>query len=179
MISTRISSARHPLAAAWWQLYESAFPASERRDAAQHAAALRHPAFHCLHLADDRGMVGLLGYWLWDSLCYVEHFAVVPERRGQGLGHRVLAQIPQPVILEIEPVVDETTSRRLAFYKSCGYQQLPQPHVQLAYQAEQPNVPLVLLSCPALDATAVARFEELYASGPMSFRTHVTGFARA
>lgn len=167
---TRIQSAAQPQAQEWWQLYEAAFPACERRSAAQHAAALGEPAFYCLHLADAAGFVGLLSYWQWEGLCYVEHLAIAPSRRGQGLGHRVLQLLPQPFILEIEPVVDALTARRLAFYESCDLVRLPQPHVQLAYQAGQPDVPLWLLSLPIMGEAEVARFEELYLAGPMRYR---------
>lgn len=167
---TRIQSAAQPQVQEWWWLYEAAFPACERRSAAQHAAALGDSAFHCLHLANETGFVGLLSYWQWAGLCYIEHLAIAPERRGQGLGHRVLQLLPQPFILEIEPVVDAPTARRLSFYESCGLVRLPQPHVQLSYQAGQPDVPLWLLSLPALGETEVARFEELYLAGPMRYR---------
>ncbi len=171
MLTTRLTSMQGKAAREWWQLYEGAFPACERRCAAQHAAALADPAFHCLHLADEHGcFCGLLSYWFLDSLCYVEHLAIVPELRGQGLGHQALAQLPGPLILEVEPVVDATTARRLAFYESCGLSRLPQHHVQLAYQTGQPDVPLWLLSRPVLDAAAVARFEESYTAGPMRYR---------
>ena len=170
MLVTRINSPQHPLASEWWELYESAFPATERRGCAQHAAALQEPAFHCLHLADETGFAGLLGYWQWDSLIYVEHLAIVSGRRGQGLGHRALALLEFPAILEIEPVVDSTTARRLAFYESCGFVRLPQPHVQLAYQQGLPDVPLWLLSRPVMDAATVAAFEEFFLAGPMRYR---------
>ena len=170
MLCTRILSPLHPLAAEWWQLYELAFPACERRGAAQHAAALQDSAFHCLHLADDAGFAGLLGYWLWDGLCFVEHLAITPHRRGQGLGHRALELVPAPAILEIEPVVDAVTARRLAFYESCGFQRLLQPHTQLAYQAGQSDIPLWLLSRPGVEAHVVAEFEQLYQAYPMRYR---------
>lgn len=170
MQSTRICTPQHLQMAEWWRLYESAFPASERRGSAMHAAALGDEAFHCLHLADESGFVGILSYWQWPEVCFVEHLAIVAERRGQGLGRRALSLLPQPFILEIEPVVDAATARRLAFYESCGLVRLPQPHVQLAYQTGQPDVPLWLLSRPLMGAPEVARFEQLYHSGPMRYR---------
>lgn len=170
MTLTRLHSPEHPLAGEWWTLYESAFPASERRGAEQHAAAMQDAAFHCLHLADAQGFVGLLCYWQWDKLCYVEHLAIVPGRRGQGLGHLALQHVPAPTVLEIEPVVDAQTARRLRFYESCGFVRLPQPHVQLAFQTGQPDVPLWLLSRPAMSAQMVAGFERLFHAGPMRYR---------
>ena len=166
----RICSPQHPLAGEWWQLYEAAFPASERRGRGQHAAALADGAFHCLHLADAAGVVGILSYWLWPGLCYVEHLAIVESRRGQGFGHRVLELLPKPFILEIEPAVDAVTARRLSFYESAGLARLPQPHVQLAYQAGLPDVPLWLLSKPVLGVAEVECFERLYHAGPMRYR---------
>lgn len=167
---TRISDIQHPLAEEWWNLYESAFPVCERRGTALHTAALADPAFHCLHISDAIGFVGLLSYWQWSDLCYVEHFAIAESRRGQGLGHRVLKLLPEPFILEIEPVENEITARRLAFYESCGMVRLSQQHVQLAYQRGMPDIPLWLLSRPALDAVAVQRFELLFLAGPMQYR---------
>lgn len=167
---TRILSPQHPLAGEWWQLYKAAFPACERRGRVQHAAALQDAVFHCMHLADEAGFAGILSYWQWPGLCYVEHLSIAESRRGQGLGHQALELLPLPCILEIEPVVDAATARRLAFYESAGLVRLPQPHVQLAYQAGQPEVPLWLLSKPALCEAEVARFEQLYHAGPMRYR---------
>ena len=167
---TRILSPQHPLAGEWWQLYKAAFPTSERRGGAQHAAALQDAAFHCLHLADEAGLAGIRSYWQWTGLCYVEHLAIAESRRGQRLGHQALELLPLPCILEIEPVVDASTARRLAFYESAGLVRLPQPHVQLAYQAGQPDVPLWLLSKPALGEAEVVRFKQLYHAGPMRYR---------
>lgn len=167
---TRLNTPQHPLAGEWWQLYENAFPACERRGAEQHAEAMQDAAFHCLHLTDAQGFVGILSYWQWENLCYVEHLAIIPERRGQGLGHQVLEHVPAPAILEIEPVVDAATARRLSFYESCGFTRLPQPHVQLAYQSGQPDVPLWLLSRPGMNEQQVAEFETLFLSAPMRYR---------
>ncbi len=170
MRGIRITSPEHLLDSGWWALYESAFPATERRGWKQHAAAMQDAAFHCLLLSDDAGFAGLLTFWQWESLTYVEHFAIVPSRRGLGLGHQALQLVPLPAVLEIEPVVNTITARRLSFYESCGYVRLPQVHVQLAYQSGQPDVALWLLSRPALSAAEVEEFEQLFHGGPMRYR---------
>ena len=150
LVVTLIDSTHHPLFKEWWALYESSFPPCERRGLEMHADALRDSLFRCLHLADAGGFAGLLSYWQLEELTYVEHFAIVPERRGCGLGHAALGLVPPPVVLEIELVVDNNTARRLAFYESCSFVRLEQPHVQLAYQAGESDVSLLLLSKPLL-----------------------------
>ncbi len=166
------TSGTTPSAAAW-QLYESAFPRCERRSAPAHLAAVSSEAvFHAdeLYLRDDGDFAGILYYWLWPgySLCFVEHLAVQPELRGQGVGHaalELLRGLADCVLLEIEPVVDEQTARRLSFYRSAGFEPLPYEHVQLPYHAGDAPVPMVLLSrCmsgTAASAEQVALLEKL------------------
>lgn len=167
---TRITHTGHPLAGGWWKLYESAFPETERRALAQHASALKDASFHCLHLSDSQGFVGILSYWRWGKLNYVEHLAIASERRGQGLGHAALSMVSSPCILEIEPVIDAATARRLSFYESCGFTRLPHPHMQLAYQHGLPAVELWLLAKPVFTNQEVEEFESLYHAGPMRYR---------
>ena len=166
----QITCTQHPLAAEWWQLYEEAFPVTERRAQPQHAAALQSPAFHCIHLSDENGFAGIMAYWKWEKMIYLEHLAICAMRRNQGLGHQALKLLQGDVIVEIEPANDSESVRRLAFYESCGFYCLPQPHVQLAYQTGQPDVPLWLLSRPAFNAEQVGLFEKLYHDGPMQYR---------
>ena len=156
--------------AEWWQLYETAFPVTERRSMAQHASALTNPDYHCIYLADAYGFVGIMAYWQWQDTIYLEHLAITPERRGQGLGHQALELLQGRVVVEIEPAVDSDSVRRLAFYESCGFFCLSHPHIQLAYQAGLPDISLWLLSRPQLNEAEVLAFETLYHMGPMQYR---------
>ena len=160
----------HPLFAEWWELYEAAFPVTERRSVYLHAKALEAPAFRCLYLEDSAGFAGIMAYWQWQNMMFLEHLAIVAARRGQGLGHQALSMLQGRVMLEIEPVVDVQTARRLAFYESCGFSRLPHPHVQLPYQAGQPDIPLWLLSRPRVSDAEVQAFEREYLLGPMQYR---------
>ncbi len=158
-----------------WGLYCSAFPLAERRDVCLHAAAMAQvPEFVCLHLSDDAGFIGLLFYWIFPHCVYIEHLAISEGRRGQGWGSRVLALVRQhalPVMLEIEPVCDTVTARRLAFYEHCGYYRLPYEHYQLPYRCRESPLRLELLSYPiAADVGLLALFEAAYAAGPMHYR---------
>lgn len=148
-----------------WALCESAFPRSERRSWAQHRRAMAaEPGFECVQVSRGGRVVALVFYWELQHGLFVEHLAVAPECRGQGIGRAVLQwlqQKGQPIILEIEPVVDSLTRRRLSFYSAAGFSELPYEHVQLPYHADSAAVPLRLLSWPiAMTENQVIIFEQ-------------------
>lgn len=134
-------------------LYAESFPLCERRAAAHHRAiAAAEPDFYPMELYHATGVfVGILYYWYWPqhSLLFVEHLAIDPFFRGRGYGHAALRHLHGMnacIILEIEPVADAATARRLAFYESAGFVRLPFEHVQLPYHEGWAPVPLELLS---------------------------------
>lgn len=122
------------------------------------------------------GVLGLLFLWEKPDYVFVEHLAIHPACRGLGLGHRAMELLhayagDRPVILEIEPVVDEVTARRCRFYRDCGYHCLPYRHEQPPFHRGGAPVSLVLMSYPSvLDAAVVAAFECYYLDCVMRYR---------
>ncbi len=159
----RLQSAADPLFAESWALYEAAFPEVERRSPACHVAAMADAAFHCMRLEQGGAFAGIAFYWKAPQFIYLEHLAIAPARRGQGLGHRALELVcgqGLPVILEIEPVVDEATARRWRFYRSAGFHRLPFHHLQPLYHHGDEPMRLELLSFShAMSADDVAVYE--------------------
>ncbi len=160
----RLRRAEDTSFAACWELYEASFPPEERRTLPCHGAAMAGAGdFRCLCFHDAAGLAGIAFCWQAAAFLYVEHLAIVPERRGQGLGHRLLDYLAGrglPLILEIEPVVDAATERRWHFYRSAGFHRLPFAHLQPIYRHGDSPLPLELLSFPhAMSATEVAAFE--------------------
>ncbi len=158
-----LSSVDDPLFAECWELYEASFPPVERRTLACQQAAMGDPAFRCLRLSVQGALAGIAFYWQTQSFLYVEHLAIHPARRGQGLGHKALELLcgqGLPLILEIEPVVDAATERRWRFYRSAGFHQLPYHHLQPVYRRGDAPLQLTLLSYPhAMTADEVADYE--------------------
>ncbi len=160
----RLLSVDDPLFAECWALYEAAFPAEERRTlACQRAAMAQAGNFRCLRLAQGGAFAGIAFYWQTAAFIYVEHLAINPQRRGQGLGHLALEFLcgqGLPVILEIEPVEDAVTGRRWRFYRSAGFHQLPFLHLQPVYRRGDAPMQLTLLSYPrAMSEAEVAVYE--------------------
>lgn len=136
------------------RLYESAFPECERRPT---EAWLRlmddEPAFHAMLIGTESIFAGILTYWEMPGFVYVEHFAVVPEARGGGIGQYMMQQFRQAfprVVLEAEPPTDELTQRRIAFYRRCGFEMSERPYLQPPYRWGEQPVPLVLMSTDAV-----------------------------
>lgn len=108
-------------------LYESAFPPDERRDFAQVEQLLaQNPYFkiRVIFEMNSSAFAAFLSYWNFGSFAYIEHLAVMPDMRGNGLGHKIMndffASVGNRVLLEVEPPIDTITRKRVAFYESLG-----------------------------------------------------------
>lgn len=137
-------------------LYTEAFPADERRAfQAVKELLVTTPAFHLTGIRADGRPAGLLSYWKWDDLAYVEHFAVDAGCRGGGLGagalNRLLSQLDIPVVLEVEPPVDELSRRRIGFYERLGFRLWSCPYVQPPYDKDRNPLDLLLMTYGNLD----------------------------
>ena len=121
---------------AYRALYESSFPASERKELDYMLSGPNASAYDVLVIStpdcDVAGMVILVSH---GGLCMLDYFAITPHLRGQGIGRAVLPLIRErckgKFFLEIEtpaPLCDprdicenpEHRVRRKAFYASAG-----------------------------------------------------------
>ena len=86
-----IGSRHDALWAEVWALYEASFPACERWNGDDYDRAFADPLFEAAAIRFDGAFAGLLFHWKGDGFHYVEHLAVSPRLRGQGVGSRALA----------------------------------------------------------------------------------------
>ena len=146
------------------ELFEEAFPEQERppfsiirqRDAGK---------FHFLVADNGDDPVGILTYWTFEDLVYVEHFAIAEELRNQGLGKAVflnfLSQQTEQVVLEVELPNTEEADHRVEFYASMGFFSNPQPYIQPAYREGGVEVPMLIMSKYELDDDEFAEIQRL------------------
>ena len=136
-----------------WELYEDSFPIAERRKVDDHLRACNDERFFPLSAWEGQQLIGLMFFWEWDSYRYLEHLAVNPELRGQGHGSQLLKYLrdsEHTIILEIDPLSNELSVRRLQFYERSGYTLTPYRFVHLPYRLDGNEQELLILSYPKM-----------------------------
>lgn len=148
----RLTAADQPGFERAYELYQASFPDYERRPLEDQQAILCRPEYHFQVIREGGMFAGILLYWEAEDFVFVEHLAVNPELRGRKLGSQVLNRLlaeGKPVILEIDPPVDEISLRRQRFYHRLGFHTNPWPHVQLPYHPRHTEHALVVMSSPS------------------------------
>ena len=133
-------------------LYEISFPPHEQRRAASQAAVMERGEYAFYLIFDGDTMVGILLCWEAARFIYVEHFCISPALRNRKYGQRALELLHRqgkPVILEIDPPVDEVSAHRKAFYERAGYCANDFEHIHPPYLRGRAGHRLVVMSRPA------------------------------
>jgi ribosomal protein S18 acetylase RimI-like enzyme len=131
------------------QLYMTAFPPKERREWQVLAGMIgKVPEMHMQVILDRDQPIGFITSWKLSDWCFIEHFAIAPESRGQKFGEEVILDFLKgyKVILEVEPPVSEDALRRIRFYEHAGMECLPIPYLQPSYRVGAEPYQMVLMS---------------------------------
>ena len=125
---------------AYETLYESSFPAAERKDLDYMLTGDRSAAYEVLVVSTpDTPVAGMVINVTHGELTMLDYLAISPDLRGQGLGHAVLPMVrdrvkaqngghffleietPPPLCIPRDPCANaEQRVRRKAFYASAG-----------------------------------------------------------
>lgn len=132
------------------ELYHSAFPEKERREFSDLEKLLSEDVCFIYSInTENSGYAGFCICWDLGVFAFVENFAVNPELRGLGIGEKTLSLLKtthkKTILLETEPPVDETTTRRVHFYQRNGFRMLHRFYVQPSYGIHKPEVELKLM----------------------------------
>jgi len=136
---------------AFYDFYFTSFPIHEQRNEQQQIYAFGQEAYHLDCCILDDKVAGFIAYWDFNDLIYIEHLAVNPEMRGKNIGTGMLSEFikkDKPVILEIDPLVDEVSRKRLQFYQRLGFVMNNYVHHHPAYDKQYPPHELIVLSVP-------------------------------
>ncbi len=138
------------------EIYNYSFPLFEKRALHDQIEALNDEKYHFEVIQNDNSeIIGLLLTWQTEDFIYIEHFAILQSARGQNLGSKVLEKLKAakniPIILEIDPAVDEISIRRKNFYERLGFVMTKFAYTQLAYKENDEKCTLNVLSYPMID----------------------------
>ncbi len=145
----RVTSNQDVLYAEGIALYERSFITAERRDADEQRRIMQESDYHFDAIVESDGLCGVVLYWESDDFIYLEHLAILESLRGKSIGTQALEYLKSKgkmIIIEIEPVVDEMTARRRAFYERNGFFVTSHHHIQVKYRFEDSEVELWILS---------------------------------
>lgn len=149
-------------------LYCESFPSTERRnwktneDAQLWIAAHKDCRIYLIYYKSI--FAGFLNCWNLHTssgeILYIEHFAVSPSQRGNGLGaaalQTIMADSKTSIILEVEPPTDELTRRRIAFYERNGLKlHSALPYLQPPYFPGNQPIILKIMSSPELGQSEI------------------------
>ena len=134
----------------YYNLLQDDFCFEERKAKQDELKALSNKYYKPCFIYDDEKLVGYFCYWEFEDFMYVEHFAILKELRGSGIGTKFfkwfLPTINKPFILEVEDPVDEDTIRRVNFYKNSGFVLNNYEYYQPSYHDGSDSVPMKIVS---------------------------------
>ena len=135
-----------------WALYTDAFPEEERRLINSQSRIMTHDNYHFDLIFRDDYFLGILLWWEFDDLRYIEHFATLPHYRGKGYGQSILTEFikrdSKLIILELELPDTAINKRRIQFYKRLGFHLSDHFYQQPPYRKNGLPIQLLLMSHP-------------------------------
>lgn len=169
----RIKSNKDQHFAEFWDIYSTSFPLTERRVSNQQTEVFKKQEYQVDIYLSDNHVVGFIAFWTTTDFIYIEHLAIAPEVRSMGFGSAILKPFierePIPVILEIEPIINDLTRRRLKFYESLGFVQNEHLHYQPPYHTSDQPLHLVILTYPnQIDENIYRQFAQFQKNTVMS-----------
>mgnify|MGYP001028533630 CR=1 FL=1 len=132
------------------EIYTISFPVYEQRNPKQQKEAFSDSRYHLIAKIEEEKFISFIAYWEFENYIYIEHLAVNPELRGQNKGSELLKDfadiMSKTIILEIDPLTDEISRKRLVFYEKLGYKTNPYKHFHPPYDKSYTPHQLVVLS---------------------------------
>ena len=133
-----------------FEIMEKSFPVDERRPYREQKELFNNSCYK-VYVKKEKGVViAFVAVWDFENFLFIEHFAVNPEFRNNGIGGKLLGDVislyDKAVCLEVEPPEDELTKRRIGFYKRNGFFLNEYPYTQPPISKGKNSIPLMIMS---------------------------------
>lgn len=132
-----------------YAIMESSFPLDEYRTYDEQKALFENE-YYSVYVKKEDDVKGFIAVWDFPDFLFIEHFAVNPDYRNQGIGAQLLKELisdyDKPSCLEVEPPDDEMKKRRIGFYERNGFFLNEYPYMQPPISKGKNPVPLMIMS---------------------------------
>ncbi len=147
----KITNSSDPFFTNLYELYQLAFPETERRNRNELEQILDHnKQFEADALMKNGNFCGFFTFWNFNTFHYVEHFAISPDLRGQNAGSETMQTFmlshKTPIVLEVEVPDTPEAVRRIKFYERLGLHVINQEYAQPYYDRSGNLLPMLIMS---------------------------------
>ncbi len=143
-----------------FEIMEQSFPTDERRPKDKQKNLFENPLYKVYSAGNVKAFMAV---WEFDSFVFLEHFAVSPEYRNEGLGGKMLAALRdkynKKICLEVEPPESKVAAGRIHFYERNGFYLNEYPYIQPPISKGKKEVPLMIMTSGA--GIEKCEFEEI------------------
>lgn len=136
-----------------FELIEKSFPTDEYRVKSGQRALFSVPEYEVWGIRDAENELktaAFISLWRFEDFTYGEHFAVCRNKRGNGLGAKMLAELLENeqnrFCLEVEPPETEIAKRRIGFYEQNGFTLNHFPYMQPPLGEDREPLPLMIMT---------------------------------
>lgn len=136
-----------------FHLMQISFPENEYRTYSDQKSLLKNPKYHIITKENEqKNIVAFLAFWSLGDFNFIEHLAVSPTCRGKGTGTKLVSEFmsetSKPIILEIEPPVDDISIKRMKFYEKLGFVLNEYQYFQIPLRKNHSPSELKIMSYP-------------------------------
>lgn len=163
----RIENSSNTLLEKVERTYNDSFPKAERRAFFLVRKLIdSERRFSVSALVRDSEYVGFITAWSFSCFTYIEHFAIDPSARNEGIGGKAMrefiASCPTPIVLEVEMPTDEMSVRRIGFYERLGFTLDDHIYFQPPYRKGGHSLEMRLMTHGSLDCSFDEARRNLY-----------------
>lgn len=135
-----------------YNIFEKSFIPSELRLYNEMLDYFMEQRFKIYGVKDSNIIKAAISVWEFNQFVYIEHFAVDPKYRNQNLGTIMINTIQdmykRNIVLEVEPITDDMTYRRVEFYKRNQFCFNKYQYIQPPYRPLEEDVVLHVMTYP-------------------------------
>lgn len=130
-----------------YAIMEQSFPLEEYRPYEAQKELLADDSYRIYTVREHGNILGFAAVWQLEDWLFLEHLAVAPQHRNQGIGAKLLGFLSQNrCCLEVELPETDLARRRIGFYVRNGYVLNRYPYMQPSLGQGRSPVPLWLMT---------------------------------